>query len=185
MVLMAGDQYRWIKTTYREVDMNNLGFAPLPAGPGGVVSLIGGDMYMVSSAASKDEQEAAVYFELWRLFDPTEIKLGLEAQKAQENPAVGGPALPMYVGDYYAARVVFETPYYTLPAENYASFMDAVISGKVKLQVEPTPAGQDYYGAVGSVVSTILTDQNADPAAALGEAAKTFQSTVLDRLAAK
>src|SRR5664279_1258135 len=63
MILMAGDQYKWIKNSFPEVDMSNLGFAPIPAGPGGSVSLVGGNMYMVSSAATDDEKEAATYFE--------------------------------------------------------------------------------------------------------------------------
>ncbi len=182
MVMMAGDQYGWIKTTYRDTDMSNLGFAPLPAGEGGIISLAGGDTYLVSADATADQKEAAVYFELWRLFDPTEIKTDLEAQKAEENAAVGGPQLPLYKGDYQTARFDFAKPYYTLPYDNYSAFLDAISSGKVKLQVEPTPAGQEYYQAVGAVVSSVLTDQSTDPAAALKSAADTFQSTQLDRL---
>ena len=183
MILMAGDQYSWLKRTFKDLDMNTIGFAPIPAGPGGIVSLIGGNMYMVSSAASADEQEAATYFELWRLFDPTEDQFSIQAQKADSNPTIGGPDLPLFVGDYSAARVAFEKPFYTLPYDNYASFLDSIRSGKTKLQVEPSPAGQEYYGAVGAVVTTILTDQTADPAAALSAAAQTFQSTQLDQLA--
>ncbi len=184
MVMMAGDQYAWIKLTYRDTDMNNLGFAPLPAGPGGSVSLIGGDTYLVSSDATADQKEAAVYWQLWRTFDPLEVQTDLEAQKAEENAAVGGPILPMYKGDYQANRLAFSKTYYTLPYDNYVAFLDAISSGKVKLQVEPTPAGQEYYQAVASVVSSILTDQNADAAASLKAAAETFQSTQLDRLSA-
>ncbi len=182
MVMMAGDQYSWIKTSFPEVDMSTIGFAPLPAGPGGVVSLTGGNMYMVSSAASMDEQEAATYFELWRLFDPQEDKLALDAQAAQDNPVIGGPILPLYIGDYQAARFAFDSTYYTLPADNYTSFLNAISDGTVKLQVEPAPAGQDYYAAVGSAVSTVLTDKSADPAQVLKDAADTFQTTVLDHL---
>ncbi len=182
MVMMAGDQYRWVKTTFRETDMNNIGFAPLPAGPGGIATLTGGDMYMVNAAATADEKEAAVYYELWRLLDPSEIVKGLEAQKAEENPAVGGPALPLYTGDYQAARSTFEQSYYTLPYDNYSSFLDAVSSGAAKLQVEPSPAGQQYYAAVGAVVSSVLTDESVDPATALKDAAATLQSSTLDSM---
>jgi multiple sugar transport system substrate-binding protein len=182
---MAGDQYKWIKTTYRDTDMNNLGFAPLPAGPGGPVSLIGGDTYMVSADATDDQKEAAVYFELWRLFDPTEIQSGLEAQKAEENPAVGGPELPLYKGEYQTSRFEFAKPFFTLPFDNYVRFLDAISTGKAKLQVEPNPAAQDYYQAVGAVVSTVMTDQSADPATALKEAVQTFQATKLDTLSKK
>ena len=183
MTLMAGDQYKWIKSSFPETDMSNIGFAPIPAGPGGSVSLIGGDMYMVSSAASDDEKEAATYFELWRLFDPNEEKAGLDSQQGQGNVVIGGPALPLYVGDYQAARTAFDTPYYNLPVDNYSAFTDAISAGKVKLQVEPSPAGQDYYAAVGAAVSSILSDETADPATILSDTANTFQTTVLDHLA--
>lgn len=183
MVMMAGDQYRWIKTNFRETDMNNIGFAPLPAGPGGIATLTGGDMYMVSSTATDDQKEAAVYFELWKLLDPDEIQKGLEAQAAEENPAVGGPVLPLYKGDYQAARSTFEQPFYTLPFANYSAFLDAVSTGTAKLQVEPSPAGQQYYAAVGAVVSSVITDESVDPATALKDAADTFQSTQLDQIA--
>src|SRR5205823_9542741 len=63
MVVMAGDQLGWIKGTYADVDMNQFGFAPLPTGPEGKsVSLVGGNIAMVSSAATPDQVEAAVYF---------------------------------------------------------------------------------------------------------------------------
>lgn len=182
MVMMAGDQYGWIKTQFPDLDMSTLGFAPIPSGPGGAVSLAGGDMLMVSSAASADEQEAATYFALWRLLDPNEEKLSLDAQKAGTNPVIGGPKLPLYVGDYEAAREAFEKPYYTLPFDNYSGFLNAITSGKVKLQVEPSPAGQEYYSLVGTVLSSVLTDQSVDPAKALADAAQTFQTTTLDHL---
>lgn len=184
MALMAGDQYKWIKNSFPELDMANFGFAPLPAGPGGVVSLIGGDTYLVSADATADQKEAAVYWELWRLFDPTEVQSDLERQKAEKNAAIGGPELPMYIGDYQTKRFNFAKTYFTLPYENYSAFLDAITTGKAKLQVEPNPAAQEYYQAVASVVSSVLTDKAADPAKSLADAAKTFQTTQLDRLAA-
>jgi len=182
MIMMAGDQYAWMKRTYKDLDMSNIGFGPIPAGPAGRVSLVGGYMMMVNAAASADEQEAATYFALYRLFYPAEDQASLEAQKADNNPTVGGPDLPLFVGSYEAARKAFEKTYYTLPYDNYAPFLDAISAGKVKLQVEPGPAGQEYYGVVGSVVTSVLTDKTVDPASALTTAAQVFQSTTLDVL---
>jgi len=182
MVLMAGDQYSWLKNQFKDLDMSTIGFAPIPAGPAGQVSLIGGGLYMVNAAASADEQEAATYFELWRIFDPTEDQISLDARKAGSNPVIGGPNLPLFTGDYEAARVAFEKPYYTLPYDNYAPFLNAISAGKVKLQVEPSPAGQEYYASVGAVVGSVLSDQTVDPAKALADAAQTFQTAQLDTL---
>jgi len=67
MVVMAGDQLGWIKGTYSDVDMSQFGFAPLPVGEDGKsVSLVGGNIAMVSSKATADQIEAAVYFRLWQ-----------------------------------------------------------------------------------------------------------------------
>jgi len=164
MVMMAGDQYSWIKTSYPETDMSTIGFAPLPAGPAGSVSLIGGNMYMVSSAASDDEKEAATYFELWRLFDPNEEKSWprLAEGSGQRRDSVAPPCRSS------PAIIRPHAPPSTLPTTTCPSITTKlspmrVSSGKVKLQVEPAPAGQDYYAAVGAAVSSILSDQTADP----------------------
>ena len=79
----------------------------MTAGPAGAVSLIGGDTYLVSADATADQKEAAAYWELWRLLDPSEVQTDLEAQKAEENAAVGGPILPLYKGDYETNRLAF------------------------------------------------------------------------------
>lgn len=183
MAVMAGDQFSWIRTTYPDVDLKNLYFAPLPANAGGTsVSLIGGNVAMVSAAASADEREAAVYFRLWTTFDPAEIKASLDLQQVTTGTAIGIPTLPLYVGAYQESLTNFQKPYNNMPTANYQEYISAVTSGKVKLQPEPGPSGQDYYSAVGGVVSSILTDKGADPAGTLEKAATTLQSNILDRL---
>jgi ABC-type glycerol-3-phosphate transport system substrate-binding protein len=183
IVVMAGDQLTWIRTTFPDVDMSQFGFAPLPAGPDGKsVSLVGGNIAMVSAAASDDEKEAAVYYRLWTQFDPAEIQIGYEL--SQKDPAfvIGAPVLPMYVGDYQKAADDLQGQYANLPVQNYQLFREAVSSGAVGLELEPVIAGQEYYGAMGAVISSILTDQSVDPSASVKQAAETFQSNVLNQL---
>jgi hypothetical protein len=140
-------------------------------------------MYLFSASADADQREAAAYFELWRLLDPSEIQNGLAAQAAEPDAAVGGPALPLYTGDYQAARTAFEKQYDNLPYANYSAFLDAISTGKAKLQVEPGPDAQQYYASVAAVVSSVLTDQGVDPATALKQAADDFQASDLDQIA--
>jgi len=68
--------------------------------------------------------------------------------------------------------------YANLPVDNYALFNKS----SVGLQNEPQISGQDYYAALGDVVSKIVTDKNTDVAAALTAAQATFQTNVLDQL---
>lgn len=183
MVVIAGDQYTWIRTTFPDVDMSQFGYAPLPAGPDGKsVSLVGGNIAMVSASASDDEKEAAAYFRLWTQFDPSEIQIGYDNSKKDPTVVVGQPVLPLYVGDYQKAAQALQAQYANLPVANYAPFIDAVTAEQVSLEPEPATAGQEYYAAIGTVVSSILTDQSVEPATAMKGASDTFQANVLNLL---
>lgn len=177
MAIYAGDQFNFAYFQFPDADLTKFGYAPIPAGPEGRTTLTGGNLWMVSASATPDQQEAATYFQLWRQFDPAEMKAAIEAT----NEAVGMPVLPLYVGDYQAQWEAFREAYNILPVENYAIFNEAVKSGEVKLQPEPITAVQDYYTEVGVVVSEILSNQDVDPVSRLAESAEEFQAFVLDR----
>ncbi|HTX91214.1 MAG TPA: extracellular solute-binding protein [Anaerolineales bacterium] len=183
MVMMAGDQFTWIRQTYPDAPINDFGFAPLPAGPDGKsVSLVGGNIAMVSAAATPDQIEAAAYYRLWTQFDAGEIQATYDAGKADPTTVVGAPELPLYTGDYQTQTAALQKFYANLPVDNYALFMNGIVSGQVGVSPEPLIAGQEFYGAMGSVVSTLVADQSKDPATELTAAAKTFQTNVLDKL---
>ena len=177
MVIYAGDQFNFDYFQFPDADLTQFGYAPVPEGPNGRITLTGGNLWMVSASATPDQQEAATFFQLWRQFDPAEIQTALETT----NEAVGMPTLPLYVGDYQAAWEAFREPYNVLPVENYALFNEAVKSGELQLQPEPLTAVQDYYAEAGVIVSEVLSDENVDVATRLAESAEEFQSFVLDR----
>jgi ABC-type glycerol-3-phosphate transport system substrate-binding protein len=179
MVLMAGSQLAWIKQTYPDVDMNQFGFAPLPAGPDGkMVSLGGGDVAYINAKATPDQIEAGFYYRLFIQFSEGEIKARYEATKTNPTAVIGDPSYPMYVGAFQDKIAALTKQYANLPVDNYALFNNATVG----LQNEPQVKGQDYYAALGDVVSKIVTDQNTDPAAALKAAQETFQANVLDQM---
>lgn len=179
MVLMAGGQLEWIKQTYPDVDMTQFGFAPLPAGPDGkMVSLGGGDVAFINAKASEDEIEAGFYYRLFVQFDEGEVKARYEATKTNPTAVIGEPSYTIYVGPFQEKIDAMNKEYANLPVENYELFNHAQIG----LQNEPQIAGQDYYAALGNVISLIVTDENTDPAAALTEASELFQTNVLDQL---
>jgi ABC-type glycerol-3-phosphate transport system substrate-binding protein len=179
MVLMAGGQLEWIKQTYPDVDMSQFGFAPLPAGPDGkMVSLGGGDVAFINAKASADEIEAGFYYRLFYQFSEGEVKARYEATKTNPTAVIGEPSYPIYVGAFQEKIDALTLEYANLPVENYELFNSADIG----LQNEPQIAGQDYYAALGNVVSLIVSDQSTDPAAALTEASDLFQTNVLDQL---
>lgn len=177
MAIYAGDQFNFVYSQFPDADLSKFGYAAAPAGPNGRITLSGGNVWVVSAAATPEEQEAATYFQLWRQFDPEEMQSSIEVT----TEAIGMPTLPLFVGDYQEQWNAFRAPYNKLPVENYAPFNDAVSSGEVTIQVEPGPNVQDYYSEVGIVVSEVLSDESVDPATRLAEAAEEFQAFVLDR----
>jgi hypothetical protein len=177
MAIYAGDQFNWVYTQFPDADLTQFGYAAAPAGPNGRITLSGGNLWMVSSSASEDEQEAAAYFQLWRQFDPTEMQTAIEVT----TEAVGMPTLPMFVGDYQEQFAAFREAYNKLPVENYTPFIDAVTNGEVTIQAEPSPNVQDYYGEMGVLVSEVLSVENVDIPSRLEEVAQDFQAFVLDR----
>jgi len=182
MVLMAGSQLTWIKQTYPDVDMTQFGFAPLPAGPDGKrVSLGGGDVAFINAKATPDQIEAGFYYRLFVQFDEGEVKARFEAAKTNPTAVIGEPSFVMYTGAFQDKIAALTKEYANLPVDNYALFNNAVVG----LQNEPQVSGQDYYAALGDVISKIVSDKNADPAAALTAASQTFQTNVLDQLQTK
>lgn len=179
MVLMAGSQLAWIKQTYPDVDMNQFGFAPLPAGPNGeMVSLGGGDVAYINAKASPDQIEAGFYYRLFIQFDEGEVKAKFEAAKTDPTAVIGFPNYPAYVGPFQEKFAALTKEYANLPVDNYKLFNDATIG----LMHEPQISGQDYYAALGDVVSQIVTNKDTDIAAALQSAQDIFQANVLDQL---
>ena len=179
MVLMAGSQLTWIKQTYPDVDMTQFGFAPLPAGPDGKrVSLGGGDVAFINAKATPDQIEAGFYYRLFVQFDEGEVKARFEAAKTNPTAVIGEPSFVMYTGAFQDKIAALTKEYANLPVDNYALFNNAVVG----LQNEPQVSGQDYYAALGDVISKIVTDKTVDPAAALTAAQATFQTNVLDQI---
>lgn len=180
MAIYAGDQFGFLNNQFPDADLSKYGYAAIPAGPNGRNALTGGNVWMISSDASADQQEAAFYFQLWRQLDPVEYE-SMVVTLSEQGRAIGQPVLPLYVGDYQAEREAFEVPYNVLPVENYAAFNHATKNGEVTLQAEPPVMAQEYYSEIGILVSEVLSVEGTDPAARLAEVAEEFQAFVLDR----
>ncbi len=179
MVIYAGDQFSFMKNQFPDADLTKYGYAPVPAGPTGRSALTGGSLWMVDSAASDDEREAAFYFQVWRQLDPVEYEESIVTQY-ETGRAVGQPVLPLYVGDYQAKIEEFRAQYDVLPVENYVLFNDAVKNGDLLLQAEPPANAQDYYTELGVLVSDVLANESTDPASRLAAVEEEFQAFVLD-----
>ncbi|MDR2596076.1 MAG: extracellular solute-binding protein [Treponema sp.] len=161
--------------------VGDLALVPVPAGPGGQFSLMGGTPYMFAANATSEQVNGALrYLEIMGrgpVVDETTIA-GLRAD-AQRRKNAGVPVIP-------------EVPAWTDPAllkakqdaidafknvddRLYADYYTAITrSGNLKSE-EPMLA-QDLYSELTKCLQAVLTDRNANVQALLDTAQKNFQS---------
>lgn len=183
MVMFPGDQLGRIRLDYPDVPIESFGYAPMPAGPAGVRSLMGGAAAMISATATEDQVEAAFVYQIWSQVNtnPDELIADFELRNETQN-AVGVPVLKLYAGEYQKALEALQAPYIVMPVDNYTAFNEAVESGAVTLVPEP-PFAQDWYVAIGAVLTEVLTNPDADVEALMAQAAADFQAGILDMAA--
>jgi len=161
--------------------VGDLSLVPVPAGPGGQFSLMGGTPYMFAANATSEQVNGALrYLEIMGrgpVVDETTIA-GLRAD-AQRRKNAGVPVIP-------------EVPAWTDPAllkakqdaidafknvddRLYADYYAAITrSGNLKSE-EPMLA-QDLYSELTKCLQAVLTDRNANVQTLLDTAQKNFQS---------
>lgn len=174
----------WIRVNSPETDLNRFGYGTLPAAPDGkFYTLTGGSYQMIFAGASPEEQEAAVVFQVWRTLSPGEFAPSRTIFHNTQAGA-GAPVLPTFAGELQAAVDAYDLQFVKLPVENYKPFYDVLNSGNLVLVPEP-PFAQDFYTAIAEVMTTVLTDENADVPALMADSAKAFQAGILDPAAPK
>jgi multiple sugar transport system substrate-binding protein len=172
----------WLRVNMPDVDLNRFGYTANPAAPDGVrYTLSGGSAQFIFSGADEDQQEAGVVFQVWRTLSPNEFAPSREI--FQGTQAGGGtPILPVYAGEVQEAVDAFDQQFVTMPVENYQGFYDALEAGEVVL-ISELPFAQDFYTAISEVMTTVLTDENADVEALMRQSAENFQTGILDAAA--
>ncbi len=179
MALTPGDGLGWLRVNMPEVDLSQFGYAAVPMGPdGNRYSLTGGSAQMINASASDAEQEAATVYQIWRQLSPDEFLPTREIFHGTQAGA-GAPVLEIFAGEYQEAVDMFDQDFIEMPVENYQSFTDAIDNNEVVLVPEPAFA-QDYYTAIAEVLTTVLTDNNADVADLMSNNAGAFQEGILD-----
>lgn len=179
IAMNPGDGLGWVRINMPDVDLTQFGYAAVPAGPDGArYSLTGGSATMINAAATPEQQEAGVVFQIWRQLSEDEFPASRAIFHGTQAGS-GAPVLPTFGGAYADAVAAFDAEFIAMPVENYALFNDAVTSGQVTLVPEP-PFAQEFYVAIAEVMTTVLTDPNADVAQLMADNAAAFQAGILD-----
>lgn len=174
MAVMAGDALQSLKTQY-QAKIEDFGMGPLPQA-GGNATLAGGAAWVFNPKSSPEVVKAAFEWTVNRDFNLSAFEADLKSQK-ERDALVGWPSLPLFTGAFQQQRDAITAKYANAPVQNYKPYVDA----KLQLKTEPPIETQKMYAALDTAMQAILTDQNADPKQVLDDAAKQFQTTVLDQ----
>ncbi|WP_163192343.1 ABC transporter substrate-binding protein [Clostridium thermarum] len=157
---------------------DDIALVPMPAGPGGQYSLMGGTPYMFSATATPEEIDAALKFlEIMGrapvLNEDTEKGLEDDAKYRKDN---GIPVIPSfqvwtnkdYINKVEEVRKNYENINYNL----YKDYFE--ISAKT-LRTEEPNLTQDMYAELYPIIQEVLTNENADIQQLLDKANSNFQ----------
>ena len=173
----------------KKYNMNpeSIGFAKIPAGPERRVTLIGGEVYVISDKATPEQVEAAYR---WLEFNNvTNTELTEEAKQRMRDTyktnfeeklsVIGIKDLSLLDASAdkqeYTDTLIEE--FRNIPIENVESYNDKT---DVEFQAEERICTQDLYGILDSCIQEVLINENADCKEVMTGAANDFQSNFLD-----
>lgn len=176
-------------TQINGLPVDKLSIVPVPAGPGGQYSLMGGTPYMFSANATSDEVMAALNFLEITGKAPVvteESKAGLKADA--ENRVKNGvpviPSFPVWVDEnYLKAQDDVIAQYRNVNMALYNDYYNWIKKPGV-LHAEEPVLTQDLYAELTKVLQAVVTDKNADVKKLLDIANNNFQA-LLDSNAKK
>ncbi|MBT2502398.1 ABC transporter substrate-binding protein [Curtobacterium sp. ISL-83] len=145
-------------------DPKDYGLATIPltdSANAGVLS--GGNVAAVSPKADAAQKAAAVkwisFYYVSKLTNQKDALADATVLADSKQP-VGVPSLPVFDKKTYDEQQSWIKSKVNIPLRNVAPFTDKIFDQDIV--PEPAKATQDLYGALDSVVQSVLTDENAD-----------------------
>jgi ABC-type glycerol-3-phosphate transport system substrate-binding protein len=171
-------------TQVNGLPVGDLALVPIPAGPKGRYSLMGGTIYMFAANAAPAEVTAALhYLEIMGkgpVVNPDTVA-GLRADAANRKNN-GIPVLPSFPAWTDPALLKAQqdavNEYLNVDMRLYNDYYNAV-AGADNLRPEEPQAAQDLYAELTKVLQAVITDRNANVQALLDAAQANFQK-ILD-----
>ena len=158
MYLAAADNIPTLVNQFKG-DYANYGLGAMPGGKG---TLIGGEGYMVNPKATPAQIKAGLTWIQWKYLNPERVESDvLGTYKAQGQP-VGLPVPPvpdLWTGSVRDQLEQAKEKFATVPVSNYKPYVDGGQS--LKGSLEP-PSAQQLYTILDTLMSTVLTQQDAN-----------------------
>ena len=172
--------------SYRGMDPDQFFLAPMPAGPGGHYTLMGGTPYFFSPDATDDEVRWALdYLEIMgkspEVSDDARNGWIADAEYRQEKGIPVIPEFPAWTGAVVEERLKVVNEYSNIDMDLWQAYYDfSEEAGALKTE-EPGDT-QTMYTILNGVLQAICADPNGVDIPALMEQANTDYQTVLDAM---
>lgn len=174
------------------MDKNAIGYAAMPEGPAGKITLMGGSYYALAENATEEQKDAAFkwlqYIGATPSTELTDEKKATMRESMETSYNVGTSIIGLYDLSLWTDKEVttaysgeLKEEFRNIPTENVSSFNNASANG-MKYQTEEKVCAQDLYGLLDSCIQEVLTNENADCAETLKKAASDFQSNFLNNM---
>jgi len=157
-------------------DLENLGIASLPEGPGGNYVQMGADLYIFRPGIEPEKKKAA--FKWCTFCVSNEWKEAEWKLRKKQGLPVGAPYIPIFKGERHQQWEEILEKNRTIP--RFSKYQENVVN---HLKTEPPYYCQQLYKEVlGPSVQEVLTNKDSDPRAILEEHAENFQKQYLDKI---
>lgn len=166
---------------------DKLMMVPIPAGPGGSYSLMGGTPYMFAANATKEEISAALdYLEVMGkapvLSDTAKAGLEEDARYRKDNGIPVINEFPCWDDDELVqARRDVVAEYANVDPAMFDPYFDAVVE-EGNLRMEEPQYAQEMYFELTKVLQAVVTYENADVQDLMDKANANFQAILDEKL---
>ncbi|OII39924.1 extracellular solute-binding protein [Plantibacter sp. MMLR14_011] len=175
MMIGASDRYYGVVQNLK-LPAEDFGLGGMPQDGGSNGTLSGGSVQIVNPNATDAERTAAVkwisFLYLQRYFDQDTAVADAKASN-EAGSVTGLPGLAVVNEDAYDTYFDWIADYINVPSANFTPYLDA--SAEIPVVAEPVNNAQEVYGALDTVIQTVLTDRNADIDSLLSQASTDVQ----------
>jgi ABC-type glycerol-3-phosphate transport system substrate-binding protein len=184
MTFAAPDALRNPVNDYK-MSKDAIAMAPIPQGPKGQFSLMGGSTFMFAANNTPEQTDAC--FKLIDVIgrgtsvDPDSMAAfdsELKDQNSKNYPVGPKPIAIWSDKTRLAAEDAIYKKYTNVNMDLFKPYYDTAFKG---LKPEEPYNTQDLYGLLDTCLQVVITDKNADPKALLENASKEFQTKFLDK----
>lgn len=169
------------------MDIDDIYFTGLPAGPKGSYSQTGADIYVFAKDATEEEIKAAIKWLKFTGFSPevTDEELensrtGYENQKEQGAVILYRDAFQLWTSEERNEKIdTVRNQYVNTKPENFETYF--AFDG-VQLHGEPEACAQQLYAILDGIIQEVITNKDADVDALITDASKDYQVNHLDKM---